>query len=286
MQSLLLEHRDDIYGAVFYGSLALFAIAEFLLPFLAQRHAVGRRWLTNFTLGIGNMLLTGLIMPIGAVALALLVAEKGWGLFHVLNLPGWLSVPLGILLLDFAKYAEHVLMHRLPLLWRAHVVHHADLDIDFTTGLRHHPLEALVGAVTLPLVIVLFGAPALSVVAFQVLATAAALYTHANIRFHPALDRILRPILVTRDAHLVHHSAAVVETDSNYGLIFLIWDRLFGTYRAEAKGGPEGMTIGLDYFREPRELVIDRALTMPFRVPRSAPAPSPRERTRTVQPPA
>lgn len=269
MDSLLIDRQDDIYAAIFYGSLILFAIVELLLPRISHQYGVGARWLTNISLGAGNLLLMGVIMPIGFVALSLLMESKGWGLLNATAAPLWLAYPLGVLLLDFGKYLEHILMHQVPFLWRLHVVHHADLDIDFTTGFRHHPVEALVSAVTLPLVILVFGVPPIAVVIYEVLAAVAAVFSHANIRYAPGLDRALRLIFMTRDAHAVHHSRERRETDSNYGLVFLFWDRLFGTYRAAPAQGLDGMTSGVEYFRETRDLHLHNVLTMPLRVPKS-----------------
>jgi sterol desaturase/sphingolipid hydroxylase (fatty acid hydroxylase superfamily) len=267
MDSLLIDRQEDIYAAIFYGAVIFFAVLEFLLPRVAQGHGIGARWLTNIALGAGNVLLVRLVMPIGLVAFALLLQSRGWGLFNMTALPLWLTLPVGILALDLAKYGEHILMHRVPLLWRLHAVHHADLDVDVTTGFRHHPAEALAGLLTLPLVTLIFGVSPLAVLIYEMLAAVVAIFSHANIRYTPRLDGTLRLVFMTRDAHAVHHSCHRAETDSNYGMVFLFWDRLFGTYRAAPTGGLDGMTCGLDYFREPRNLRLHNALMMPLRVP-------------------
>jgi sterol desaturase/sphingolipid hydroxylase (fatty acid hydroxylase superfamily) len=264
-----MENQQDVFAGLFYGSIILFAVIELLLPKVPLRHGIGARWSTNIVLGLTNIVAIGLIVPIGSVALSLYVEGEGWGLMNWLPVPGWLAVIVGILAMDIGKYAEHWLMHQVPFLWRLHAVHHSDLDADFTTGFRHHPLEALVSAVTAPAVILLMGVPPLGVVIFLSLAAISSIYTHANVRYHRTIDRVLRVLFMTRDAHVVHHSAHREETNSNYGQVFLFWDRLFGTYRAAPKEGLNDITIGLEYFREPRDLWIHNVLTMPFRVPRS-----------------
>lgn len=286
MASSLIDHQQDLYAAVFYGSLIVFALGEFLLPRVRSRHGVGARWSTNFVLMAASFLLGRFVLPIGGIAFALYVASRGWGLMHLVALPLWLTLPAGILLLDLSTYWVHRLSHVVPLLWRAHVVHHADLDVDFTTGFRHHPFESLITAAAQLATILLLGIGPVAVLLYDMLATASAFYTHANIRLHPALDRLLRLIIVTRDAHVVHHSARRAETDSNFSQVFLFWDRLFGTYCKAPADGLDGMTEGLEYFREPRDLVIDRTLTMPFRVPRLAQGAQQPEHTRTAPPSA
>lgn len=271
MESLLVGLEREIHATVLYGALILFAVIEFVMPRLSAQHGIAARWSTNLGLGLGNGLLFGVLLPMGMVALALHVQSLGWGLMNRVSLSPWLALPLGVLALDLVKYWEHRLFHRIRLLWRLHVAHHADLDVDFTTGFRHHPLEALAAMVAVPLAILALGPSPVAVLVFQLLAVAAAIFTHANIRYAPWLDRVLRLAFVTHDAHLVHHSASRKETDSNFGLIFLFWDRIFGTYRAEPTGGLDGFTLGVEYFREPEELRLDRVLTMPLRVPASMP---------------
>lgn len=274
MESLLVDHQQDLYGVVFYGTIIFFAVVEFLFPRLKPEFSVLPRWSSNLGLGLIGVLMAGFVIPVGTLTAAEYSRTEGWGLMNQTALPLWLTLPVGVLVLDLVKYWEHWLLHRVPLLWRLHVVHHADLDVDFTTGFRHHPFEALAVAVALPLTVLAAGVPPVAVIAFQIMAAFAAIYTHANIRYPLALEKALRLVLMTRYAHLVHHSAKRAETDSNYGQVFLFWDRLFGTYRAEPDAGVDGITTGVEYFRSARDLVIDRVLTMPFRVPKTAAAPS------------
>jgi sterol desaturase/sphingolipid hydroxylase (fatty acid hydroxylase superfamily) len=183
------------------------------------------------------------------------------GLLNALVLPGLLTVVASVLLLDLLKYWEHRLIHRLPLLWRFHVVHHADLDVDFTTTFRHHPLEVAFSLMVSGAAIFLFGLSPLGVLSSSILASVVPTLSHANIRWHTTADRMLRAVFMTRDAHAVHHSARKEETNSNFSLVFIWWDRLFGSYRKAPAGGLDDYEVGVEHFRTSRDLALDRVLT-------------------------
>ena len=208
-----------------------------------------------------------MLLPGGAVAFALGWEASGLGLLPMLGTPGWLAVPLAVVLLDLAIYGQHVLFHKVPALWRLHRVHHADTELDTTTGLRFHPVEIALSLGIKLAVVALLGAPALAVFVFEVLLNAAAMFTHADLRLPDRLERGLARVVVTPGMHRVHHSAERIDTDSNYGFHLAIWDRLFGTYRPEPVPGPEGVVFGLETFRDPQERRLDRLLTQPFRKP-------------------
>jgi sterol desaturase/sphingolipid hydroxylase (fatty acid hydroxylase superfamily) len=208
-----------------------------------------------------------LLLPTAAAGVALVAAERGFGLFHLIGLPFWVAAPIGFLALDLVIYGQHVMFHHVPWLWRLHRMHHADLDIDVTTGVRFHPVEILLSLVIKIATVALLGIPAAAVVCFEVVLNATSMFNHANASLPRWLDRVARLTLVTPDMHRVHHSILRQETDSNFGFNLPWWDRLFGTYRAEPRAGHDGMTIGLPVFRDPRELRLDRLLTQPFRAP-------------------
>ncbi len=227
-------------------------------------HKISVRWSSNIAIALVNFVVERWAVPVVGLGLAFLAEQGGWGLLNQLSLPYWLSVLAALLALDLMYYVVHRLMHAVPVLWRIHLVHHADLDVDFTTGYRHHPLEAfLVGSVSL-LAIVLIGVPPAAAVLFSALGNVFSIYTHGNVRTEGWVDRLLRSVVMTPHVHMVHHSAARSETDSNYGLVLTWWDRLFGTYRARPAAGYQAMTVGLEYFRDPRDLRLDRILVMPF----------------------
>jgi sterol desaturase/sphingolipid hydroxylase (fatty acid hydroxylase superfamily) len=238
---------------------------EFLAP--RRAWAVGRapRWTNNLGILIVDVLAVRVLVPTAAVGAALFTAGGGWGLFHLAALPLSLAAVLGFLILDLVIYGQHVVFHKVPVLWRLHRMHHADLDIDVTTGVRFHPFEILISLLIKIATVIAFGIPAVAVLLFEVVLNATAMFNHANVSMPATLDRVLRLVVVTPDMHRVHHSILRNETDSNFGFNLPWWDRLFGTYRAAPAAGHQGMTIGLPIFRNPRELRVDRLLTQPFR---------------------
>ncbi|MFZ1468906.1 MAG: sterol desaturase family protein [Paracoccaceae bacterium] len=249
------------------GMLAAMGLWELAAP---QRRAdMPRvlRWSNNLALVALDAAVVRLIFPLTLASFAAYAQTKGWGLLPLLGLPGWAVGLLAFLLLDLTIWAQHRVFHAIPVLWRLHRMHHADLDFDVTTGLRFHPVEIVLSTAIKLAVIAALGAPPLAVLSFEVVLNASSLFNHANIRLPAAIDRILRLIIVTPDMHRVHHSAIRAETDSNFGFNLPWWDRLFGTYRAQPAKGHQGMTIGLTSFRDERELWLDRLITQPLRNP-------------------
>jgi sterol desaturase/sphingolipid hydroxylase (fatty acid hydroxylase superfamily) len=251
--------------AFFLGVLALVAAWEVVAP--RRRRALGRsiRWPSNLGIVALNTVLLRLVFPVTTVGFAVLAEERGWGLFNAVALPQWLAVPLAVIALDLAIYLQHVLFHAVPALWRLHRMHHADLEVDVTTGGRFHPIEILLSMAIKLAAIAATGAPAAAVLAFEILLSATSMFNHGNVRLADRLDRLLRWIVVTPDMHRVHHSIVPCETNSNFGFNMPWWDRLFGTYRAEPQAGHQAMTIGIGQFRHQREQWLDRMLTQPFR---------------------
>jgi sterol desaturase/sphingolipid hydroxylase (fatty acid hydroxylase superfamily) len=261
----LLANEPVIRLAAFAGVLALMAGLEAMLPRRARSFGRLRRWPGNLGIVFVDTLVLRLVFPTAAVGVALAAEGHGVGLLPWLGLPAPLALLLAILLLDLAIYLQHVLFHAVPALWRLHRMHHADLDFDVTTGLRFHPAEIILSMVIKFAVVVALGAPAVAVLIFEVLLNATSMFNHANLRLPQALDRALRPILVTPDMHRVHHSVVPQETNSNFGFNLALWDRLFGTYRAQPAAGHAAMTIGIEQFRDASELRLDRMLTQPLR---------------------
>ena len=264
--------RASAFALVF----AAMAIWEVAAP---RRVAVaGRkpRWPSNLGILSVDVLLVRVLVQTAAVGAALFAAGHGWGLLHYAGLRLSLAGLIGFVVLDLVIYAQHVVFHKVPALWRLHRMHHADLDVDVTTGGRFHPFEILISMAIKIATVIAFGIPPVAVLLFEVVLNATSLFNHANVSLPGALDRVLRLMVVTPDMHRVHHSILRRETDSNFGFNLPWWDRLFGTYRARPEAGHDGMTLGLPIFRDPRELRIDRLLTQPFRDD----VPGPRERSR------
>jgi sterol desaturase/sphingolipid hydroxylase (fatty acid hydroxylase superfamily) len=264
MTDRFLAYEPLIRGTVF----ALVLLAVVLWEVVAERRPqrIGRRqrWPGNLSIIALDTLAVRLIFPLAAVGAALIAAERGWGLFNQVTVPMWLAVVASVVVLDMAIYFQHRLFHAVPWLWRLHRMHHADLEFDVTTGLRFHPLEILISMGIKLAVVSLLGAPALAVLIFEVLLNATSMFNHGNVRLPVRIDRWLRLLVVTPDMHRVHHSIVRQETDSNFGFNLPWWDRLFATYRDQPTAGHLGMTIGLEQFREARDLRLDRMLLQPF----------------------
>src|SRR4051812_21753212 len=247
------------------GIFLALALWEILCPRRALSIGRAGRWPSNLGVLVLDALLVRLLMPAAAVGMAVIAAQRGWGLLNITPWPAWLEALVGFLALDLAIYAQHVAFHKVPLLWRLHRMHHADLDIDVSTGVRFHPIEIILSMLIKIAIVVLMGVPAVAVIAFEVVLNATSMFNHSNAAMPLWLDRVVRLAVVTPDMHRVHHSIARHETDSNFGFNLPWWDRLFGTYRAQPDAGHDGMTIGLPIFRDPQELRIDRLVTQPFR---------------------
>ena len=265
MRDILLAYEQFIRLAAFCGVFALMAIWELIGPRRTQTSGRGWRWPNNLGVVVVDTLLVRILFPTTAVGLALIANAHGLGLFNVVPLPAWIGVVASVILLDLAIYFQHVLFHAVPALWRLHRMHHADLDIDVSTGLRFHPIEILLSMVVKLAVVLALGASALAVLLFEVLLNATSMFNHSNVRMPEGFDGVLRWFVVTPDMHRVHHSILTRETNSNFGFNLPWWDRLFGTYRAQPAAGHEAMTIGIEQFRDPRELGLDRMLLQPFR---------------------
>jgi sterol desaturase/sphingolipid hydroxylase (fatty acid hydroxylase superfamily) len=261
----LISHESTVRLSTFAGVLGLMAVWELLAPRRRLTVAKPGRWLSNLGLVILDTLVVRLLVPLGAVGMALAAREHGWGLLNSVALPGWLAVVLAVVALDFVIYLQHVLFHAVPLLWRLHLVHHADLDFDVSTGVRFHPLEILISLGIKLGAVAALGTPPVAVLIFEVLLNATSMFSHGNVRLPGWLDPLLRLVLVTPDMHRVHHSVNPRETNSNFGFNLPWWDYLLGTYRSQPAAGHEAMTIGLDQFRSER--VADRLpgmLALPF----------------------
>lgn len=269
MTESLLATEPRLRLIVFLGVLVAMAIWEFAAP--RRRREIPRviRWTNNLGLVVIDTIVLRLSFPILAVGLAVIAQDRGWGLFNVIEAPGWVAVLVSIVVLDLVIYLQHVMFHAVPALWRLHRMHHADLEFDVTTGLRFHPVEILLSMLIKLTVVMALGPPAVAVLMFEVLLNATAMFNHSNIRLPMLVDRFLRLIVVTPDMHRVHHSTIPEETNSNFGFNLPWWDRLLGTYRAQPKAGHAGMTIGIEQFRTTRDLWLDRMLVQPVKGPAS-----------------
>jgi sterol desaturase/sphingolipid hydroxylase (fatty acid hydroxylase superfamily) len=245
----------------------LIALWEIRMPRRVLTTSKKWRWFNNLSLIAINPVLLRLVFPVLAVEMARTAQANGWGLLNHFDTPGLIAMVVGIVALDLVIYLQHVMFHAVPILWRLHRVHHADLDYDLTTGLRFHPVEIVLSTVLKITIIVALGPPVAAVLAFEVLLNGMAMFNHGNIKLAPSVDRFLRRLVVTPDVHRVHHSVIMRETNSNYGFNLSIWDRMFGTYLAQPSKGHQDMTIGLSQFRDPKRLTLPWLLILPITNP-------------------
>lgn len=248
----------------FFGMLVFMAAWELLAPRRELTVSKAFRWLDNLSITAVNTVALRLLFPLLAIDLARIGQARGWGLLNNLNLPFFINVIIGVLVLDLIIYLQHAMFHTLPAFWRLHMVHHADLDIDVTTGLRFHPIEILLSMLIKMAAVVVIGAPVLAVLVFEVALNATAMFNHGNAYISPPIDRFLRLLVVTPDMHRVHHSVTIRETNSNFGFNFPWWDRMFGTYRPQPAAGHTGMVIGLSQFRDEKRVPVLWSLGLPL----------------------
>lgn len=266
MESLFkaIDVETALRVGCFAGVLLMMAVWELAAP---RRHLTiskSLRWANNLGLVVFNTLALRILLPLGATATAVIAQRHGWGLLNNVSLPTWLAVMLSVIAFDLVIYVQHLLFHASPILWRLHMVHHADLDVDASTGLRFHTIEVLLSMGIKMAFVVLLGAPAVAVIIFEVLLNGTSLFNHANVRIPRWLDRVLRFVVVTPDMHRIHHSVVASETNSNFGFNLPWWDYLFRTYLSRAAADQEEMTLGLEQYREERVERLDCMLILPF----------------------
>ncbi|MGI9368939.1 MAG: sterol desaturase family protein [Ruegeria sp.] len=261
-----MEYEAAIRLIIFLGLFGVFAAAETLAPRRPLSVSRKRRWATNLSITILNTAMLRAMaigVPLLAVGAALDASHYNMGLFNALDWPNWVEVLICILVLDFAIWAQHLITHKIPLLWRLHRVHHADRDMDVTTAVRFHPVEIALSMLLKIGLVYLLGPSALAVILFEILLNGTAMFNHANIKLPLAVDTVVRRVLVTPDMHRVHHSLIRDEHDSNYGFSLSVWDRMLGTYRAQPKDGHDRMTVGLEW-QDERPTQLGWSLTLPF----------------------
>jgi sterol desaturase/sphingolipid hydroxylase (fatty acid hydroxylase superfamily) len=260
----LRSQFEPLQYIVFFGTLLTLGVAEAFLPFGKPPPMRGTRWLTNAALTVLNIMVMS-ALPLSGLAAADIAAAKGWGLFNFIALPVAAVVVSGILLRSLTNYLIHVAMHKVPLFWRLHRVHHSDPAMDVSTAVRFHPLEFAVSAPLQIASIIALGIPPIAIILYELLDAGMAVLTHANIRLPERLEHALGLVLVTPGMHRIHHSAWHVETDSNYGATLSIWDRLFGTLRQRPPEELATLGLGLKEVRDGRSRSLVWLLGSPFR---------------------
>jgi sterol desaturase/sphingolipid hydroxylase (fatty acid hydroxylase superfamily) len=259
-----MKHEIAIRLISFVLIFIMVALWEIRAPRRTLTTSKKWRWFNNLSIIAINPVVLHLMFPVLAIGMAQIAQANGWGLLNHFGTTSVIALVVGIIVLDLVIYLQHVMFHAVPILWRLHMVHHADLDYDLTTGLRFHPVEIVLSMILKITIIAALGPPVVSVLAFEIILNGMAMFNHGNIKLPPSVDRILRFFLVTPDMHRVHHSVIIRETNSNYGFNLSIWDRLFGTYLAQPSKGHKDMIIGLSQFRDHRRLTLPWLLILPF----------------------
>lgn len=264
MEGFIETNESALRLTAFLGLFCIFALSEIVKPRRVRSLPKQQRWMTNLSIVVLDSLLVRLLFPLGAVGMALWAQATGIGLFSIIDVPFWLAVIVSFVVLDFAVWLSHLLSHKVPVFWRFHRMHHADRDIDVTTGIRFHPIEIIASMIWKVAWVIALGAPAAAVIIFETVLNGTAMFNHSNTKLPVTLDRVIRMILVTPDMHRVHHSTIERETDSNYGFNLPIWDRLFGTYIDQPTLGHEGMQIGLSEWQDEKPAQLAWSLRVPL----------------------
>jgi len=259
-----MEQEATVRLSIFLGIFAIMAMWEMTSPRRILTRPKGERWFTNIFLTVINTVVVRFTIPAMTTGAAAVAAENGWGVFHQVSLPSTVIVFACVVVLDLLIYAQHLVFHRVPLLWRLHRVHHTDLDFDVTTAVRFHPIEIILSLFIKAAAVMALGAPVEAIFLFEILLNATAMFNHGNVRLPRAVDGFIRLLIVTPDMHRVHHSVHAPETNSNYGFNLSIWDRFFSTYRAQPVDGHDAMVIGLNEYRKPADLALPALLVQPF----------------------
>lgn len=250
---------------VFALVLCILFIMELINPRRKLHYSKNKRWLTNFALSLSNALVVSLLLPIVGMGAAVLAQNNGWGIFNIVNVPAWISIPLYLLLFDLTIYFQHRVFHAIRPLWKLHRMHHADLDYDVSTGIRFHPVSIVISSLVKLVLIFLLGPVAVAVLIADVLLNATSMFNHSNWKLPERFDAVLRLIVVTPDVHRVHHSVNPGEYSHNFGFNFPWWDRIFGTYQAQPAMGHEAMEIGISELHDNQSIEFFPLLAQPFR---------------------
>jgi len=261
----LLANEKMVRMGFFFGILVIMGLWEIIAPLRQLTVSKAVRWTNNLGLVFLNSFIVRLLFPTAAIGVAVFANEQGIGLLNFYSTPYLMAVIISVIAMDFVIYIQHVLVHAIPALWRLHRVHHADLDYDVTTGSRFHTFEIIFSMLVKFATIIVLGPPVVAVIIFEIMLNVTAMFNHSNISLPKGIDNVLRWFIVTPDMHRVHHSVEDDEANSNFGFSLTWWDRLFGTYREAPRAGQLGMTIGINHFRDPKQVAwLHRMLILPF----------------------
>ncbi len=259
-------HEVTIRLMAFFTIFSSMAILELYLPKKNRSADTKLRWKNNLALLVFNSILLKIFIPVAASELALWAAKNHIGLFNYLDFPLAISIILSLFLLDAIIWFQHVIFHRVPILWRLHAVHHTDKDLDVTSAGRFHTVEILLSMLIKMTAVLLFGIPVVAVILFEVILNGMAMFNHSNLRLPNQLNFWLSKLIITPDLHRIHHSVYKEENDTNFGFNLVIWDKLFGTYLSAPRDGHKKMQLGLMPYRDDKDVtLLSGLLLFPFR---------------------
>ena len=249
--------------SAFFSVLVLIFIAEMIFPIYSRNVASYKRWIVNFSFVLINTLILRLFFPILAVSFAAICIKYNIGIFNYFNFNTIVSIILSFLFLDLGIWLQHLLFHKIDFLWRFHKIHHSDEEVDFSTGIRFHPVEIIISMIYKFILIAIIGPSIALVIIFEIILNASSIFNHGNIKITEKYDIMLRKLIVTPNMHRIHHSKEEKETNSNYGFNFSIWDKVFGTYKKNAEKG-NNLILGLEEFKDPKTKSIYMLMLKPF----------------------
>ncbi len=264
MNGLDVNSAPAIRLGLFLTVFVLLAVLEYLAPRRRLLYSKSRRWTCNFGISFLNAVVVSVFLPLVGIGAAVLAGERGWGLFNLLGISSWLSIPIYLLVFDLTIYWQHRLFHAIKPLWRLHRVHHTDVDYDVSTGNRFHPLSIVISSLIKLALILALGPVAIAVLISEILLNVTSMFNHSNLKLPDSLDKRLRLLVVTPDMHRVHHSTNSTEHNRNFGFNFPWWDRLFGTYQPQPALGHEAMHIGIWGYQDHHSIEILPLLVQPF----------------------
>ena len=265
MNGIDVNSESTVRIGIFLLVVFLLMLMEVASPRRKLHYPKSKRWVTNFGISMSNAILVSVLLPMAGVGAALIAQDNDWGLFNLLNVSMWISIPLYLLLFDLTIYFQHRIFHAVKPLWKLHRMHHTDLDYDVSTGIRFHPFSIVISSLIKLLLIFVLGPVAIAVLISEVLLNATSMFNHSNWKLPERIDSLLKLFVVTPDVHRVHHSTNPDEYSHNFGFNFPWWDRIFGTYRAQPGMGHEEMNIGIDGLQDTHSIEYLSLMTQPFR---------------------
>lgn len=251
--------------SIFMGIFIIISLLELIVPQFHRREILKMRWLTNIGLSAFNVAIGALLFVHMAKFAFSLDMEMKFGLFHKISLPIEIEILLSILLLDFAIYLQHIATHKIPILWKLHQVHHHDLFLDTTSGIRFHTIEIILSYLYKLILVLVLGLSIRSLIIFEILLNGSALFNHGNFRIPHFLNTFLKFFIVTPQMHRIHHSPFKEETDSNYGFFFSFWDRIFKTFVNVTKQKSKEMKFGIEGINLKKDLNLWQIICLPFK---------------------